>query len=153
MIRLGDVLAKPEYAEFAERNIAFGFESAAKFEKAYKGEGKWNYPFGQLFSMEELDDCGVMAASVIEVHKRHPYAQYKSYIEKTAHHIQAKQSRLDDGTFVRSFPEKWTLWADDLYMSVSFLARMGELTGDRKYFDDAANQVFHFHKYLFNKEM
>ncbi|MGH7450828.1 MAG: hypothetical protein ACRENG_05755 [bacterium] len=40
------------------------------FEDKYKDEGKWNYPFGQRFIMEELDDCGAMGASVIEVYRR-----------------------------------------------------------------------------------
>jgi len=62
-----------------------------------------------------------------------------------------RQSRLEDRTFVRSFPHKWTLWADDLYMSISFLSRMGELTGDGKYLDDAAVQVVNFNKYAFDK--
>ena len=37
-----------------------------------------------------------------------------------------------------------TLWADDLYMSVPYLARMGKLTGDNKYFDFAIQQVEKF---------
>ncbi|RPI04665.1 MAG: glycosyl hydrolase, partial [Ignavibacteriae bacterium] len=72
---------------------------------------------------------------------------------KTSEHILKKQSRLRDGTFVRSFPEKWSLWADDLYMSVSFLSRMGEFSGDKRYFDEAARQVIQFHQYLFNTTM
>ena len=59
---------------------------------------------------------------------------------------------MEDATFVRSFPHKWTLWADDLYMSLSFLARMGDLMGDGRYFDNAAQQVINFHKYLFNEQ-
>jgi rhamnogalacturonyl hydrolase YesR len=145
MMNLGNVIAEPEYIEFAKRNVDFGFEFASKFEKEYKGEGKWNYPFGQFFLMEELDDCGAMGASVIEVYKINPNPQYKTYIEKASAHILKKQSRLTDGTFVRSFPEKWSLWADDLYMSISFLSRMGDLTGDKRYFDDAARQVINFH--------
>jgi unsaturated rhamnogalacturonyl hydrolase len=43
-----------------------------------------------------------------------------------------------------------TLWADDLYMSVPFLARMGKITGDNKYFDDAILQVENFNKYLYD---
>jgi len=35
-------------------------------------------------------------------------------------------------------------------MSISFLSRMGELTGDDKYFDDAAMQVINFQKYVFD---
>ena len=37
-------------------------------------------------------------------------------------------------------------------MSVPFLARMGHLTGDVKYFDDALKQVFNFTKYLWCQE-
>ena len=37
-------------------------------------------------------------------------------------------------------------------MSVCFLSRMGEFTGDKRFFDDAARQVINFHKYLFNEQ-
>lgn len=43
-----------------------------------------------------------------------------------------------------------TLWADDLYMSVPFLAGMGRMTGERKYFDDAVKQALNFNNYLYN---
>ena len=39
-----------------------------------------------------------------------------------------------------------TMWADDLYMSVPFLVRYSQFTGDQKYLDDAANQFFGFKK-------
>jgi unsaturated rhamnogalacturonyl hydrolase len=35
-------------------------------------------------------------------------------------------------------------------MSVPFIARMGKLTGDNKYFDDAIKQVENFNKYLYD---
>jgi rhamnogalacturonyl hydrolase YesR len=63
-----------------------------------------------------------------------------------------RQSRMNDGTFVRSFPRKWTPWADDLYMGIPFLARMGEFSKDHRSFDDATKQVINFHKYLFDDE-
>src|SRR5699024_5742901 len=43
-----------------------------------------------------------------------------------------------------------SIWADDLYMSVSLLSRMGKLTGDNKYFEDAVHQVLKFHQYLWD---
>ena len=153
MMYLSEVLNDSTYREFAERNIAFSFDNYRYFEKRYKGEGKWNYPFAQRFIMEELDDCGAMGASVIEVYDKNRQERYRSYINQAADHILNHQSRLKDGTFVRSFPRKWTLWADDLYMSVSFLSRMGELTHENRFFDDAAQQVVNFHAYLFNKEI
>jgi len=152
MIKLGKVLNEQAYIEFAKQNIAFGFSNYKYFEDRYNGEGKWNYPFGQFFIMEELDDCGAMGASVIEVHRLDPQERYQNYIDKAAKHMLQKQDRLPDGTFVRSFPHRWTLWADDLYMSISFLARMGEVSKDSRYFDDAARQVINFHGYLFNEK-
>jgi rhamnogalacturonyl hydrolase YesR len=154
MVKLGEVLNVPAYIEFSTKNIAFSFDRCRYFEARHKGENKWNYPFGQFFIMEELDDCGAMGASVIEVYRRDRQDRYRSYIDQVAKHILTRQSRLGDGTLVRSFPHRWTLWADDLYMAISFLARMGELTGppSADYFDDAAQQVIKFHQYLFDEE-
>lgn len=152
MLELGDILTIPAYTEFPARNMDFTFNSYKYFKEKYKGEGKWNYPFGQFFIMEELDDCGAMGASLIEVYRSDSQKRYLDYINSTADHILSRQGRLKDGTLVRSFPYKWTLWADDLFMSISFLSRMGEMTGEEKYFDDAVNQVIKFHKYLFSEE-
>lgn len=41
----------------------------------------------------------------------------------------------------RNRPQYESVWADDLYMSVPFLANMGKLTGDTEYYDDAVKQV------------
>ena len=38
------------------------------------------------------------------------------------------------------------------YLLYSFLARMGKLTGDEKYFNDAANQVLNYNRYLWCPE-
>ncbi|KAA0230907.1 glycosyl hydrolase [candidate division KSB1 bacterium] len=152
MIELGETLNEPAYIELARKNVAFGFDNYRYFEGKYKGEDKWSYPFGQHFIMKELDDCGAVGASVIEVHRRDQQERYRAYLDQTANHILTHQSRLDDGTLVRSFPHQWTLWADDLYMSLSFLSRMGEFTGEARYFDEAAQQVINFHQYLFDDQ-
>jgi rhamnogalacturonyl hydrolase YesR len=150
LLRLGDALHDPSYSQFPVKNVAFSFDNYKYFEDRYKGDSKWNYPFGERFVMEELDDCGAMGASVIEVYRKDRQDRYRSYIDQVATHMMKKQTRLADGTFARAFPHKWTLWSDDLYMSISFLSRMGDLTGDSKYFDDAAMQVVDFHKYVFD---
>lgn len=148
MLRLGEILNEPEYIDFSLHNIAFAFDHYRYFENRHDNQNKWSYPFGQLFIMQELDDCGAMGASVIEVYKHTPRDEYREYIEKTAAHMTNHQDRMSDGTFVREFPHEWTLWADDLYMSLAFLSRMGEFSGDFHYFDDAADQVIHFFSYL-----
>ncbi len=151
MVKLGEALDDSAYKKFSDKTIGYCFDNYRFFKEKYKGEEKWNYPFGQLFTMEELDDCGAMGASLIEVYHLDKQIRYKDYISLAANHIERVQSRLNDSTLVRSFPRKWTLWADDLYMGVSFLCRMGELSGDIRYFDDAARQVVNFQKYLFDE--
>ncbi len=150
LMRLGEVLHESRYSNFPARNVAFSFDNFRYFQKRYKGDRKWNTPFGGFFIMEELDDCGAMGASLIEVYTRDRQPRYREYIDLASEHMRVRQTRLEDRTFARAFPHKWTLWTDDLYMSISFLSRMGELTGDRTYLDDAARQVINFHKYLFD---
>lgn len=152
MIKIGKVLNEKKYTGFAVKNVAFNFNNYKYFEEKHRGENKWSYPFGQKFILEELDDGGAMGAGVIEVYKMDKQQKYLEYINEVANHMMNKQSRLNDGTFVRGFPHEWTLWADDLYMGLSFISRMGVLTGEEKYFDDAAEQVINFHKYLFDEE-
>jgi rhamnogalacturonyl hydrolase YesR len=41
------------------------------------------------------------------------------------------------------------LWLDDLYMSVPCLAQAGKLTGERRYYDDAAKQILQFADRMF----
>jgi rhamnogalacturonyl hydrolase YesR len=153
MVRLGRQLGDSSYPEFARKNIALAFDSYRYFEERHTNESKWEYPFGQFFMMEELDDCGAMGAATIEVFRVDPQERYRAYIDRATTHMQTKQARLDDGTLVRTFPRRWTLWADDLYMSVVFLARRAELPGEDSCFDDAARQVVNFHKYLFDDQL
>ena len=153
MVNLSDFLDEEKYFDFAAQHIAFGMDNYKFFQKRFNNDlPHHQYPFGQLWTMRELDDCGAMGASMIEVYEKNKRKKYKEYIENTANHITNVQERLDDGTLVRTFPHAMTLWADDLYMSVPFLARMGKFSGDSKYYDDAINQVLNFTKYLWNEE-
>ncbi len=155
MLRLSEATKNSVYKEFVKKNVAFGFDNVAYFKKHHNDENKWSYPLGQHFIMEELDDCGAIGASVIEAYTIDQQIRYLRYIKASAEHILNKQTRLKDGTFVRSFPYKWTLWADDLYMGLAFLIRMGKLSGEdgKNYFNEASRQVINFHKYLFDENM
>lgn len=104
--------------------------------------------FGQLWNFKELDDCGAMGAAVIEVYQYDKKPEYQKYIENAANHIMNGQDRLEDGTLCRTFPREMTIWADDAYMATSFLTQMGKMTGDMKYFDEAAKQIINMDKYL-----
>ena len=153
MVDLSEFLEDEKYYDFVVRQIEFGMNNYKFFQKRFNNEMQYYfYPFGQLWTMSALDDCGAMGASIIDIYDKTKKKSYKDYIERTADHITNVQERLDDGTLVRPFPHAMTLWGDDLYMSVPFLARMGKFSGDNKYFDDAINQVYNFTKYLWNND-
>jgi unsaturated rhamnogalacturonyl hydrolase len=152
MLNLGSTVHDSAYINFAVKNIEFAFNNYDFFKKSYTNQDKWNYPFGQLIVMDELDDFGAMGASLIEVNQIKKDERYSLYVTQAANLIKTHLHRLEDGTLVRAFPRKWTLWADDLYMSISLLSRLGEYSGDTVYYNDAAAQVVNFNKYLFDKK-
>ncbi|MCB9247663.1 MAG: glycoside hydrolase family 88 protein [Ignavibacteriales bacterium] len=155
LVNLSNFLDDQKYIKYAADQMAFGMDNYKFFQKRYNKEIDglhYLYPFGQLWTMQELDDFGAMGASMIDIYETVKRDDYKEYIENSAIRLMQGQDRLKDGTLVRKFPHEMTLWGDDLYMSVPFLARMGKLSGDKKYWDDAVKQIENFTKYLWNKE-
>jgi rhamnogalacturonyl hydrolase YesR len=154
MLDLGRFFNDEKYSRYAVDQLSFCFDNYKYFEKRYKSKTPLarELIYSQLIDMHELDDCGAMGASVIDAYQKSNKEEFKEYIDKAAKHISEIQDRMSDKTLVRKGPYKMTLWADDLYMSVPFLARMGKFTGDRKYFEDAILQVLNFDKYLWDKE-
>lgn len=109
-----------------------------------------------LTSIDSLDDCGSFGSSVLEVAKYFELRGAREISDYVADFITNHQHRLPDGTFFRKelmheFHAN-TLWADDLYMSVPFLCRYFQLTGETRYIDDAAKQFLGFKERLFLPE-
>lgn len=109
-----------------------------------------------LSSIDSLDDCGSFGSCMLEVAKEGDIEGYEVIAHFVGDYIANQQDRFEDGTFYRrdmmhTF-HNMTMWADDLYMSVPFLCRYYQLTGDRHYIDDAANQFFGFKKRLYMPE-
>ena len=162
MMELSDQLNDTQYLRYVQRNMEFVFDTAnlSYFRRQYNtcmqrpdgDEKARRYSWHMFFRMVRLDDCGVIGASLIDLYRRDKRAAYKDYFDKVAAHLLQREPRLKDGTIARLWPHEMTIWADDLYMSVCFLARMGRLTSDRRYFDDAAKQVIEFTRYLWDAE-
>jgi unsaturated rhamnogalacturonyl hydrolase len=160
LMELGNQLHDLQYENYVLKNMEFIFNPGnlnylhRQYDTVLKQENGLdkvsrlsNYMF---YRMIRLDDYGTMAASLIDLYQRQKNPAFKQYFDKAVHTLENAEPRLKDGTIARYFPHTMTVWADDLYMSVSLLARMGKLTGDTKYFDDAVKQVLQFHKYLWD---
>ncbi len=150
MLELANVSNDEKYKNQTLNNYSFVFSNLDFFEALNK-KGIYNTGLEQFFRMQMLDDCGAMAAGLVDVYHLDSDKRYITYIHKTANFILNKENRLMDGTLARNGPYNKTLWLDDLYMSVPFLARYGQLTGDTVYFNFAAKQIIQFTKYLYDK--
>jgi rhamnogalacturonyl hydrolase YesR len=123
---------------FMKNREVFGEEAA----------GGW----GRTPYFHALDDCGSIGAAMIKTYLKDQNEDYLELIQITADYISNKQFRLEDGTLARHRPQYQSIWADDLYMSVPFLANMGVLTGDSSYFDDAVKQILQMASRLYIPE-
>jgi len=115
----------------------------------YKGN---NFPLKQPIEPHALDDAGAVCAAMIKATRAGLNTNLRPQIDVYSNWVANKEYRLPDGTLARMRPQKNTLWLDDMYMGVPALAQMGKLTGDKKYFDDAVNQIKLFTQRMFIKE-
>jgi unsaturated rhamnogalacturonyl hydrolase len=149
MMQTSAVLNDQKYADYSLHNFQFIFNNLHYFEELYKAKTP-KVEYGAVFSMGNLDACGAMAAGLCDVDALAHQKAYRAYLDRAANYISTKQLRLADGTLCRPQPRFETIWADDLFMSVPFLARMGNITQNPKYIDDAIKQVENFNKYLYD---
>ncbi|MEO6520666.1 MAG: glycoside hydrolase family 88 protein [Mucilaginibacter sp.] len=149
MMQTAAVLNDKKYSDYSLHNFQFIFNSLPYFEEVRKDKSV-KVEYGPYFNISNLDACGAMSAGLMDVYALDNRKDYRTYLDRSVDYISNKQLRLPDGTLCRPNPRKNTIWADDLYMSIPFLARMGKLTGNTKYFDDAIKQVENFNKYLYD---
>ncbi len=134
------------FYDWVIQHLPYFIEQAKKFDR--HSLGSW----GRLNNFHALDDCGSIGAAMIKTYLKDKNENYLDLIYRVNEHVSKNQFRLDDGTLARHRPQYQSIWADDLYMSVPFLANMGVLTGDRKYFDDAARQLLQMAERLYIPE-
>jgi len=141
MLHVSESTGDASYSAYTFRNFDFIFDHLDYFRAQARQFGAQPYGYRRLLEMRELDDCGAIGAALIKAYAIRKDARYRATIDAISEHIAHKQFRLPDGTLGRRRPQPVSLWADDLYMSIPFLAQMGALTGERRWFDDAALQL------------
>lgn len=161
LMELANKTGEKKYDDYVLKNMNFVFNEGnldffkKQYDQSMKEEG-WHgvrkLSWHMIFRGKRLDDNGPMGASLIDLQMKQPKKAFLNYINETADHLKYAEPRLEDGTIARIWPHVNTIWADDAFMAISFLARMGKMTGDTKYIDDAANQVINYHKYLWCPE-
>jgi unsaturated rhamnogalacturonyl hydrolase len=148
MIRASEVTSDPTFEAYAARNIEFAFAHLDYFRRQAETFGAQPRGFHRLVDMREVEDAGPMTVALIDIYRRSKDPRHRAVIDAAAGFVTRRSSRLPDGTIARGWPEWPTIVADDAFMAVPLLARMGALTGDHAYFDDAALQMSRFLEHL-----
>jgi|WetSurMetagenome_2_1015567.scaffolds.fasta_scaffold01198_3 unsaturated rhamnogalacturonyl hydrolase len=149
LLYLWDATGNQSYKNFVMNHYRFIFNHKKLFLDQYNNGIRDNDYDGFVY-IQSLDNCGAITAGLIKTYRLDKNKEYFEFINKVSDYILNKQQKLADGTFCRGDSDNRTVWLDDLYMSVSFLSSMGELTNDSKYYDCAVNEVLHFYKLLFD---
>jgi unsaturated rhamnogalacturonyl hydrolase len=154
MLWAGEITGDKKYTNYAKDRFSFLAKWIPAVTKL-KDAGVYtdnNFPLHQPIQPHALDDAGAVCAAMIKATRAGVNNELRPQIDHYMDWVANKEYRLPDHTLARMRPQKNTLWLDDLYMGVPSLAQMGKLTGDKKYFDDAVNQIKLFTQRMFIKE-
>ena len=155
MLLASEATGDPRFRDYTEKRLGFIADSASAFKSSTTHYSDWEarMPLRNLIAPRALDDTGAMTAAMIKAKRGGSKANVQPIIDTGIDHIMNKQYRLADRTLARNRPQPNTLWLDDMFMGVPAIAQMGKMTGDKKYYDEAAKQVLSFSAKMFNKQL
>lgn len=155
LLTAGKYLKSREITDYAHRHL---LQCCKMQEYVHWDSLRYGYACmnQQLVSLSALDDCGAFFAAVLEDCLEYNREEaLLPAVEEAADYILKKQERLENGMFYRKMEGRqaqYTVWADDLYMSIPFLIRYAELKNRPEVLEDAINQVLHFKELLYIPE-
>ena len=134
------------YADYLNQRYQLLADIAPAFRRLHEQGKKIDGNIRRVIDPHALDDAGAVCCSMIKsvLSEKGKVKSEKSLIDNYIDYIMNREYRLADGTFARLRPQKNTLWLDDMFMGIPAVAYMGRLTGDAKYYDEAARQVLQF---------
>lgn len=142
---------KDKYARHTVKHTAYSLQEWDKVRPSVTSTGDW-HPFHGLRRFDELDFVGTECGALIDMEEWFGNEDYEGIIQRAASHIRSGQARLADGALVRTWPDECTLWADDLFMGLSFMTRYAVHYGDTLMLRDAVRQVDLFNQYLWDSD-
>jgi rhamnogalacturonyl hydrolase YesR len=155
LLKARQVTGDASFTAMTERHLKFLGEAYPYFkrqEEQFKLER--NNSLSRLIDPRSLDDAGSFCTTALIRDRLAGVGPDLSPIIATCSDwVANKQVRLKDGTFARNRPQAWSLWGDDMYMGIPALAEIGHMTGQKKYYDDAVNNVLNMSKYLYNDQL
>jgi len=152
ILQLAGATDNAGYNGFVKKYTDFVLNNSAYFKYQYEQQHAYRGTLHRLFRRTMLDDTGAPILPFAAQYATTNNTALKTLVDTIARVVRSAQLRLPDGTFCRPEPAAFTVWADDLFMSVPFLSIMARATGDASYFDEAAKQVLQFQGYLLDEK-
>src|SRR4051812_32774734 len=158
MLQATDIITGDlRFRSYARTNINGLARMAAHMRANYPDATADNFPphLASTYSLRRVlfpripDEAGAQCSAWIKASRAPGFVNLRPLIDTYANWMSTQQYRLSDGTLARNTPMQNTVWLDDLYMGVPCFAQMALLTGDSRYFDDAAKQVIQFYSRMF----
>lgn len=117
-----------------------------RFEKELFGNTTFMPRAAQLTNLDAIGAAGMMLCELYKRENDKNRREKIMYVIKTLEErIMNHIPRMENGTFYRVK----TMWADDTFMSCPFLVRLGDITGDEKYYKEAVRQLLNYKDILF----
>ncbi len=145
--KAGQALEKEEYENLFNENMHY----LAKYLDYVRFDASKNVmpPFmPRTIDIKELDNIGTMGMNFIDSYFDTNNKLLEPVIKELRDCMVNNVPCFSDGTFYRVK----TMWADDLFMSCPFAARLGLFENDAKWYHFVRKQVEGFYKRLYNKD-
>lgn len=147
VLRASEYLEKKELTDYFLENMQLlaDYYEYMKFDAALFGEPAF---LQRAILPDNLDAIGAMGMCLAEGYKRTLDGRILSVLLSLAAAAGKQIPRFEDGTYCRED----TMWADDTFMSIPFLVRMWEITGEEEYLSECFCQLTGFRKRLYMEE-
>jgi unsaturated rhamnogalacturonyl hydrolase len=153
MLAAAEATGDRRFADFTGRQLQFIADALPYFRAQAAQFGPAGNSFRGILAPAALDDCGAMTAALVRARLAHVGPDLQPIIAAWGDYIAHRQFRLPDGTLARQRPQPVSLWADDFYMGVVPLAQLGRLTGESRWFDDAARTTVQMAQRLYRPDL
>ena len=163
MLSAWKITEEEVYKQYLDSRLSFLDAVSPYFEKVRKQGKRIDPQMNRLLAPHSLDDSGVLCCAMIKAVlyqkqeqqsdkrkiNRQEELQLEKHISRLSDCVLNRQSKLADGTFCRDFPQRNSVWLDDMFMGIPTIAWMGSYTGDSTYYNKAVEMIRLYRKHSF----
>ena len=150
MLSAWKITGDEAYKQYLDSRLSFLDAVSTYFEK-YRKQGRRIDPqMNRWLAPHSLDDSGALCSAMMKVMLDEKQGlRLEGHINRLSDCVLNRQSKLADGTFCRDFPQRNSVWLDDMFMGIPTMAWMGRYSGDSTYYNKAIQMIRLYRKHSF----